>query len=129
MSGKETKSLRKRRRMEFPDTYIILIGLCLLAVILTIVLPAGQYDREERNGRTVVVAGTFHEVEEDHSISILNLPVEIHKGFIAAQKLLVSCLLWAAVWGSLQKPEPSISLFRIHWPDASGGKKRLLSRC
>ena len=57
MSGKETKSLRKRRRMEFPDTYIILIGLCLLAVILTIVLPAGQYDREERNGRTVVVAG------------------------------------------------------------------------
>ena len=46
MSGKETKSLRKRRRMEFPDTYIILIGLCLLAVILTIVLPAGQYDRE-----------------------------------------------------------------------------------
>ena len=54
MSGKETKSLRKRRRMEFPDTYIILIGLCLLAVILTIVLPAGQYDREERNGRTVV---------------------------------------------------------------------------
>ena len=48
MSGKETKSLRKRRRMEFPDTYIILIGLCLLAVILTIVLPAGQYDREDR---------------------------------------------------------------------------------
>ena len=35
MSGKETKSFeKKRRRMEFPDTYIILIGLCLLAVIL-----------------------------------------------------------------------------------------------
>ena len=103
MSGKETKSLRKRRRMEFPDTYIILIGLCLLAVILTIVLPAGQYDREERNGRTVVVAGTFHEVEEDHSISILNLPVEIHKGFIDGADIIGLMLIMGGCMGIITK--------------------------
>ena len=103
MSGKETKSLRKRRRMEFPDTYIILIGLCLLAVILTIVLPAGQYDREERNGRTVVVAGTFHEGEEDHSISILNLPVEIHKGFIDGAEIIGFMLIMGGCMGIITK--------------------------
>lgn len=59
MSGKETKSLRKRRRMEFPDTYIILIGLCLLAVILQLCCRPVSMTVKRGMGRTVVVAGTF----------------------------------------------------------------------
>ena len=43
----------------------LLTGCVLPAAALSHVLPAGEYDRTDDpvTGRTVVVAGTFHEVE------------------------------------------------------------------
>ena len=51
----------------FPHVLTILTGCILLAAALSYVLPAGRYDRQEdeATGREVVVAGTFHEVEQN----------------------------------------------------------------
>ncbi len=52
-------------RFRFPPPLVLLSGAVLLAAAASWVLPAGQYDRAEdaATGRTVVVSGTFHEVE------------------------------------------------------------------
>ncbi len=51
----------------FPHVLALLTGCILLAAALSYVLPAGRYDRQEdeATGREVVVAGTFHEVEQN----------------------------------------------------------------
>lgn len=101
MSTKEKK--QKTRHFQFPDTYIILIGLCVIAILMTNFLPAGEYDREERNGRTVVVAGTFHEVEGDYGISLINLPVKIHAGFQSGSDIIGFMLIMGGAMGIITK--------------------------
>ena len=51
----------------FPHVLTLLTGCILLAAALSYVLPAGRYDRQEdeATGREVVVAGTFHVVEQN----------------------------------------------------------------
>jgi uncharacterized ion transporter superfamily protein YfcC len=46
-----------------PDALVILSIILLLFVILTWIVPAGEFDREMIGGHKVVVAGTYHSVE------------------------------------------------------------------
>lgn len=45
-----------------PDALLILLSVLALAVVLTWLVPAGEFRREQREGRTVVVAGSYREV-------------------------------------------------------------------
>lgn len=104
MENKQTtESSVKKRWLQFPDTYIMLIGLCLLALILTNVLSAGEFDREVVDGRTVVIAGTFHEVEGDHAIPLIQLPVEIHTGFVNGAQIVGFMLIMGGCMGIITK--------------------------
>ena len=53
-------------RAHFPHPLTLLTGCILVAAICSYLLPAGQYDRREDpvTGRQVVVAGTYHHVEQ-----------------------------------------------------------------
>jgi uncharacterized ion transporter superfamily protein YfcC len=46
-----------------PHTYVLLIGLMLLAALSTWIIPAGSYDRVGNEGREVVDPGSYHQVE------------------------------------------------------------------
>ena len=63
-----------------PHTFVLLFALIILAVIGSYVIPAGEFDRarDENSGRTVVVPGTFHKVEQN--------PQGFFDTFIAVQK-------------------------------------------
>ena len=52
-------------RLRVPHPLVLLTGCVLLAAAASYLLPAGEYDRrvDEATGRTVVVAGTYEEVE------------------------------------------------------------------
>ena len=58
-----TTELKKKKR-EFPHTFVILGILGLVAMALTWIIPAGAFDRVVNEmGRTVVVPGSFHFIE------------------------------------------------------------------
>jgi uncharacterized ion transporter superfamily protein YfcC len=66
-------------RLRVPHPLALLTGCVLLAAVASYVLPAGEFDRrqDEATGRTVVVAGTYHEVERtpvDAFAAIVALP-------------------------------------------------------
>jgi uncharacterized ion transporter superfamily protein YfcC len=46
-----------------PDALVIISLVLILFTALTWVIPAGEYLRDEVDGRTVVVAGTYESVE------------------------------------------------------------------
>jgi uncharacterized ion transporter superfamily protein YfcC len=48
-----------------PDSLVIVSAILLLFIILTWIVPAGEFDRADVNGRMVVVAGTYHKVDAD----------------------------------------------------------------
>lgn len=54
--------MKKRKMWKMPHTYVILLGLALVMLVLTWVLPAGTYERAEVDGREMVVAGTYQVV-------------------------------------------------------------------
>ncbi len=76
-------------RMRFPHPLTLLTGCILLAAAASYVLPAGEYDRQEDavTGRTVVVAGTFHEVEPD-PVGFFDAIVAIPKGMADAASVV-----------------------------------------
>ena len=45
-----------------PDALLILLSVLALAVALTWLVPAGEFRREQANGRQVLVAGSYQEV-------------------------------------------------------------------
>jgi uncharacterized ion transporter superfamily protein YfcC len=65
------------RRRYFPHPLTLLTGFVLIAAALGYLLSPGEYDRREDpvTGRTVVVSGTYHEVEPD--------PVGLFEAFVA----------------------------------------------
>jgi uncharacterized ion transporter superfamily protein YfcC len=61
-----------------PDALLIILAVLLLAVGLTWIVPAGEFERREEGSRTVVVPGTYHPVEAS--------PVPWHGFFTAPLK-------------------------------------------
>lgn len=64
-------------RLRIPHPLVLLLGCVLLAAAASWVVPAGEFDRAEdpATGRTVVVAGTYHDVEP--------APVGLFDAFVA----------------------------------------------
>ncbi|MEG0779194.1 MAG: Na+/H+ antiporter NhaC family protein [Oscillospiraceae bacterium] len=72
-----------RKKFSFPDTYVLILCLLLLAAALTYLIPAGSYDRVQdlAAGREVVVPGTYHVIEQT-PVSLGGLFMAIPKGMM-----------------------------------------------
>lgn len=57
--------MEKQRRSRIPHTFVTLIAFTIVMAILTYVLPAGQFERTEVNGRTVVIPNSYTVVESN----------------------------------------------------------------
>lgn len=56
---------KKKKGLKIPHTFIVLLSITLLMTILTWVIPAGEFERMDLNGRTVVVPGSYQVVESN----------------------------------------------------------------
>ena len=76
-------------KSRFPHPITLLVGCVLLAAILSYILPAGQYDRQDdpATGRSVVVADTYHGVERN-PVSFFDAMVAIPKGLADAADIV-----------------------------------------
>ncbi len=77
----------KLGKIHLPHLYVIIFSLIVLAAIMSYVIPAGQFDREqvEVGGvkRSLVIPGTF-KIVESTPVSFLKVMMAPHKGLIAA---------------------------------------------
>lgn len=69
------------------NTFVLLFAVLLVMAILSYILPAGQYDRQEVNGRNIVVEGTYHLVDRT-PVSVLDLFTSIHQGLVEAAPIV-----------------------------------------
>lgn len=78
-----------RFRFSVPHPLVLLTACVILAALASHVLPAGQYDRldDEGTGQSVVVAGTYHEVEPS-PVSLFDAIVALPRGMADAAEVI-----------------------------------------
>jgi len=93
-------ALTEKKKM--PHTLLIVLSILILFLILTWIIPAGQFDRRDFNGREVVAPGTFHFVEKSPQgvLEFLTAPI---RGMISAAQIIAFILLIGGAFGILNR--------------------------
>jgi uncharacterized ion transporter superfamily protein YfcC len=79
-----------------PHTYVIVFGIIVIAAILTWIIPAGEFDRAQKQmadgkEKTVIVEGSYHRVDSDPQT--WQVFTSIYNGFVAQSHIIVFILL------------------------------------
>ncbi len=108
-------------QLRLPHPLILLLGCLLVAALLSHVLPAGRYERRDDpiTGRSVVVAGTYHNVPPQ-PLGVFQALVAVPKGLVDAASVVVLVFL---VGGAFAVVEQTGAL-----ADAVGWLARRLAR-
>lgn len=80
------------QKRKFPDTLAIILGIMVVFIILTWIVPAGQFERTVVNHREVIVPGSYERVEAaPQGIgAFFQAPI---KGFISAGQIIAFVFL------------------------------------
>lgn len=113
---------KKEKRFAFPETIALLFFLICVAAILTVILPAGEYDTVKVGKMTRVVAGTYHAVAQSPQgpFAVLNAVVT---GFQRASVLFAMVLFTGSAVHMMQKSGAVEVAFRSL--SAKGGARNL----
>lgn len=113
---------KKEKQFVFPETIALLFFLICVAAILTVVLPAGEYDTVKVGKMTRVVAGTYHAVAQSPQgpFAVLNAVVT---GFQRASVLFAMVLFTGSAVHMMQKSGAVEVAFRSL--SAKGGAQNL----
>lgn len=78
-----------KKKFVFPNTYVIIIIMMIVAVLLTWIIPSGEFERvkDEVSKQSVIIPGTFKYIE-NNPISFLQIPVYIMKGLAKASDIV-----------------------------------------
>ena len=78
-----------KKKFVFPNTYVIIIIMMIVAVFLTWIIPSGEFERvkDEVSKQSIIIPGTFKYIE-NNPISFLQIPVYILKGLAKASDIV-----------------------------------------
>lgn len=115
---------KKKKGFKMPHTFVILIACILLVAIGTYVIPAGSYERVDMDGRQVVDAESFANVEQNPT-GFFDLFKSIPNGMVAAADIIFfifivgGCFAVVMATDALQKGIGRLAL-------AAQGKEKML---
>lgn len=83
------------------NTYFLVFTIMLFVAALTWIVPTGQYNRVEKDGRTYVQAGSYHKVSANpQGIGVLKAPVE---GFTQCAEIIAFILVVGALFTVIER--------------------------
>jgi len=91
-----------RLKKKFPDTIIIVLSILVIFVILTWIIPAGEFQRTEIKGRSVLIPGSYQKVERHPQGlgAFLTAPI---KGFISASQIIAFVFIVGGAFGIINR--------------------------
>ena len=92
----------KLRTLKLPHTLVLIYIMVALTVAATWIIPGGEYDRVEKEGRTVPVAGSYHRIESRPQ-GLSGLFVSPAKGFVDASAIIVIVFIVGGAFAVIQK--------------------------
>ncbi len=92
----------KKRSIRLPHTLILIYVMVVAVAVATWIVPGGEYDRVEKDGRTIPVADSFHAAPgKPQGLSALFVSPIL--GFVQASNIIVFVLLMGGVFAIVQK--------------------------
>lgn len=86
------------RSFKVPNTLVLLFAMQVLALVITWVLPAGEFDTTlNEAGRELVIPGTFTLLEDSPSLSIVDLLTAVPRGMADSQGVIFFVLIVGGV--------------------------------
>ena len=78
-----------KKKFVFPNTYVIIILMMIVAVLLTWIIPSGEFERvkDEVSKQSIIIPGTFKYIE-NNPISLFKISVYIMKGLAKASDIV-----------------------------------------
>ena len=78
-----------KKKFVFPNTYVIIILMMIVAGLFTWIIPSGEFERvkDEVSKQSIIIPGTFKYIE-NNPISFLQIPVYIMKGLAKASDIV-----------------------------------------
>lgn len=106
----DTTDSATKRKWQFPDPMVMISYILLLASLLTLIVPAGSYDREEVNGATRVVPDSFAYTDSDGAFSfggvidfLFSIFVSIPRGLLDAAPYLFIVFIAGGLFHTMTK--------------------------
>lgn len=90
-----------KKKLQVPHVYILLLAIIFICTILTYLVPAGTYDMQEVDGRTIAVAGTYHEVEST-PVSLMGFLSAVPNGMVESAAIIFFIFIVGGSFGVLQ---------------------------
>jgi len=90
------------KKLRLPHTLILIYIMVVLTVILTWIIPGGEYQRVEKDGREVPVAGSFQRVENQPQ-GLGALFVSPARGFVEAAAIIGILFIVGGAFSVIQK--------------------------
>ncbi len=93
MSNSKTgKGQSKTKKIKFPHAFVLLFGIIVFVAILTYIIPAGEFNRVDVKGISMVDPGSFHLIDST-PVGVFDVFVAIPEGIQAASFLVIMILL------------------------------------
>jgi uncharacterized ion transporter superfamily protein YfcC len=89
-------------KKKFPDAITIILGIMVVFILFTWIIPAGEYQYKQYNGREIVIPGSYERVEPNPQgiFALLTAPI---KGFMSAAQIIGFCFLVGGAFGILNR--------------------------
>lgn len=88
MDNRTENKSKKKFSFKMPHTYVILITIMAIMLVLTHIIPAGQYQRvEDAAGNMVVVSGSYEQIDME-APGIFDLFLSLQKGYVDAADIM-----------------------------------------
>ncbi|MEO4054435.1 Na+/H+ antiporter NhaC family protein [Solibacillus sp. CAU 1738] len=83
------------------NAFVLLFFVIVISAILTYIMPAGEYDRVEQDGRTVVVPDSFHFTDQS-PVGFFDIFTSIHTGMANGAGIIFFILIIGGAFGILK---------------------------
>lgn len=84
---REEKNMEKKKRFAVPHVYVLLLAIILICSLLTYIIPAGQYQMIEKDGREIVDAESFEYVEST-PVSLMQFLTAVPRGMQESAQII-----------------------------------------
>ena len=92
----------RSRKIRLPQTLVLIYAMVILTVVATWIVPGGQYQRVEKDGRSIPVAGTFALTSRNPQ-GLGALFISPVKGFIDAAAIIAVVFVVGGAFSVIQK--------------------------
>lgn len=102
VKGSNSKGENQKKKWEFPDTYVIVFAVLLMAVAATYIVPAGTFDRVETDGVTTIVSGTYENTESSPA-GFMDVFLSVQTGMVESAGLIFLVLFAGGMFEIINK--------------------------